>query len=108
MGFSSAPRILMEMNTHPYFSPLLMANEGEYQPGKDKEDCYEHRLIADKRPLGLVPQVVEFQELHVAMCCEKGLNQRPHQARYPCFSYEIMKGQDLTVESTVNNKPTLQ
>ena len=50
-----------------------MADEGECKPGKDEEDCYEHRFIANKHPLGLVPQVIKFQELHMAMHFEKGV-----------------------------------
>ena len=57
----------MRTNRRPRFSPLLVADEGECKPGRDKEDCYEDGFIANKHPLGLIPQVVEFQELHVAM-----------------------------------------
>lgn len=40
-----------------------MADEGQREPGEDEEDAYEDCLIAHVHPLGLVPEVVEVQQL---------------------------------------------
>ena len=82
----------MGTNRRPCFSPLLVADEGECQPCKDKEDCYKHRFIANKRPLGLVPQVVELQELHVAMYCEKGVPKGHIKPDTPASGMNFIEG----------------
>ncbi len=42
---------------------FLVADEGQRKPGKDEEYANENSLIPHVHPLGLVPEVVEIQQL---------------------------------------------